>query len=270
MAGISLSVCGGVRSLGVLHLGCLHGNSVDDHGNVMVVPVAGVGVTSVPMSVPATVVVSIIPSSGAALGLSNGREMGRLGVGDFGGIGGCGGVSVSLGLGDGRKVHSLCVGDLSSVDDTAIGSQGSVRVDGSVDGLAGESAVVGSQVLGAGSLDLGGVQWHSLVDDNGGSAVPGRSLVDVVSETSVGGEMLSLSGGNLGGVVGHSGDGGMGGQVSGAGSLHFGGVDWDSTMTDHNWGSTVIDWGGRIVGRLVSPGSAVCQRSSVVVHLRLV
>lgn len=269
MASIGLSVCGGVRSLGVLHLGSLHGHSVDDHGNVLVVPVAGVGVTSVPMSVPATVVVSIIPSSGAALGLSDGREMGSLGVGDFGSIGGCGGVSVSLGLGDGRKVHSLCVGHLSGVDNTAIGSQGSVRVDGGVDGLAGQSTVVGSQVLGAGSLDLGGVQWHSLVDENG-SAVPGRPLVDVVSETSVGGEMLSLSGSDLGGVVGDSGDGGMGGQVSGASSLHFRGVNWDSTMADHHWGGTVIDWGGRVVCGLVSPGSAVCQRGSVVVDLRLV
>lgn len=259
VAGICLGVRLSMGSLGVLDLGSLDRDSVGDHGHVLAVPVAGVGVTSVPLSVPTPVVVAIVPGSVAALGLSDGSEMCSLGVCYLGSIGGNDSAVclVSLGLGDRRKVHVLGVSNLSSVDDTAIGSKRGVSVDGRVGGLSGQSAVVGSEMGRPSGLDLRGVQWHSVVDDDrSGVGVPravGGSLVDAVSQTGMGGEMGSLGSLDLGSVVGHSGDGGMSSQVSSPRSLDLRGVDWDSVVSDHDRrvGGTAI-----VHGR-VGPWSAV-------------
>lgn len=249
-------------SLGVLHLGSLHGHSVGDHRDVLTVPVGGVSVTSVP--------VTIVPGSSAALGLSDGGKVGSLGVGDLGGVLGSSvaHVSVSLGLGDGGKVNSLSVSNLGSVDDTTVGSQGSVGVHGGVDGGSGQGALVGGKVGSLGGLHLGGLQWHSVVQDDGGSGVPGSvhgTLVDAVSQTSVSGKVGSLGSGDLGGVLGHSSDGGVGSQVGGTGSLDLGGVNWDSVVANHDRGVGVCP---RSSG--VSPGSGTVGPGGRVQHLRLV
>lgn len=261
-ASLSLGMGSSVRSLGVLHLRGLDGHSIGDHGNVLSVPVAGVSVTSVPGSVPTSVVVSIIPSSVAALGLSDGGEMGGLSVGNLGGIGGDDSVvsSVTLGLGDRAEVNSLGVSYLSGIDDTAIGSEGSVGVvGGSVQSRS--SAIdtgVGSKVFSLGSLNLRGLNWDSVVQDDGGSvgvlqpgAVQGSLVQAVSASSSVGGKVLGLGSLHLGRILRNSGDGGMSVEVSGTGSLHLGGINWHSIVSDHDRGG-IVHWG-------VSPRSTVSQ-----------
>lgn len=273
VAGIGLGMRLSVGSLGVLDLGGLNWDSVVDHGNVLAVPVGGVGVTSVPLvvplSVPTSVVLAIIPSSSTALGLSNSGEVSSLGVRNFGGVSGHGSVwGVSLSLGNSGKVHVLGVGNLSGIDNTAVGSERSVSVDGSIGGvcvMSGQGTVHGSKVGSLGSLHFGGILGHSVVDDRGGvPVVVSRTLVDAVSQTSVSGEMLSLGGLNFGCVLRNSCDGGMSGQVSSASSLNFRGVDWDAVPSDHD-GSSMIGRSGIMDGR-IRPWSAVCG----VQDLRLV
>lgn len=249
VAGIGLGMRLSVGSLSVLDLRSLDWDSVGDHGNVLAVPVGGVGVTPVPLvvplAVPTSIVLSIVPGSGTALGLSNSGKMSSLGVRNFGSIGGDGSVrGVSLSLGNSGKVHVLGVGNLSGIDNTTVGSERSVSVDGSIGGicvLTSQGTVDGSKVGSLSSLDFGGILGHSIVDDRGGvPVVVSGTLVDAVPQTSVRGEMLSLSSLNFGCVLGNSCNGGMCGQVGSAGSLNFRGVDWDAVPSDHNGSSRCV------------------------------
>lgn len=267
LASVGFGMSRGMGSLGMLHLRGLYWYSVVDHGNVLAVPVGGVRVTSVPVvSSPVT----IIPSSGTRLGLSDGGEMGGLGVSHFGSIGGNSSrsVSVSLSLSNRGKVHSLSVGDFGSVHNTAIGSKRSVGVDGSVGGLSSQGPVVSGKVLSLGSLNLRGVQRNSVVDEDWGrGSVPSQgALVQAVSETSVGGKVLSLGGLNFGGVLRNACDSSVSGQVSSTSRLHLGSINGNAIVSDHDWSSDVVLKSG---SPSVRPGSAVRVRYGVQ-DLRLV
>lgn len=266
-----------VGGLCVLHLGGLHWHSISDHKDVLAVPVrGGVSISSSPVSIiPTSVPVSVVPSSVAALRLSDSGKVSGLSVCHFGGIGGNDSSvrGVSLSLGDSGKVHGLGMGYFCGIDNSAIGSKRSVRVHWgvSVDGgicVSGQSAIVSSKVLGFGSLYLGCIQWDSVVNSDGG-AIPGRALVNAMSETSMGSKVLCLGGSNLRCVLGNSSDGGVGSQMGSTGMLDFGGINWDAVVANHNRRCNVVHWGCHIMDWGISPRGTVGQRSRVE-ELRLV
>lgn len=78
-----------------------------------------------------------------------------------------------------------------------------------------------------------------------------------VSSTSAGmsGKVFSLGSSDFSSVLGNSGDGGVSLEMSSAGSLDFGGIYWDSVVTQNNWsvgpgvpGIRVSPWGVGSIG----------------------
>lgn len=186
---LSLGDCCEVSGLGVLDLGRLDWHSVVDDGNVI----------GARMVVGWSIVSWCIMIGGSmmstALGFSNSREMGGLGV-----------------------LHLGCVDWDSIVDDW----------DSVVSGMMGWCVVgwgcnvtvvgggVSGKVLGLGVLDFGGIDWDSIVDVDGRSGMgpwgsvgvtsPEGSLVQMVESTSLGVSMgvSDLGGGYFGCVMRHS------------------------------------------------------------------